>query len=125
ERPNIGTSEQRAAQPGQSQQQLFRTAAAQLLTMPVSSVLTRSIPLDTVSVAPLLGTESTLQQGARVVLGQRISERVYLTYSRTLSQQAQLDLILLEYEQSDRVSWILSRNEDRTFALDFRIRHVF
>ena len=31
----------------------------------------------------------------------------------------------IEYEQSDRISWVLSRNEDCTFALDFRIRHIF
>ena len=33
--------------------------------------------------------------------------------------------MLLEYDQSDRLSWILSRNEDRTYALDVRVRHVF
>ena len=34
-------------------------------------------------------------------------------------------VILLEYDQTDRFSWILSRNEDRTYALDVRVRHVF
>ena len=33
-------------------------------------------------------------------------------------------VVLLEYDQNDRVSWILSRNENRTFALDVRIRYV-
>jgi hypothetical protein len=46
-----------------------------------------------------------------------------VTYSRTLNQQ--YEIILVEYDQSDRLSWVLSRNEDRSFALDFRIRHVF
>jgi hypothetical protein len=50
---------------------------------------------------------------------------VFLTYSRTLGTSAAVDeVILLEYDQNDRVSWILSRNENRTFALDFRIRYV-
>jgi hypothetical protein len=49
---------------------------------------------------------------------------VFLTYSRTLNA-AQEEIILLEYDQSDRLSWVLSRNEDRTFALDFRLRYVF
>ena len=35
------------------------------------------------------------------------------------------DIFLVEYEQNERISWLLSRNEDRTFALDFRIRHVY
>jgi len=34
--------------------------------------------------------------------------------------------VLLEYEQNDRLSWILSRNEDQqTYALEFRVRHTF
>ena len=67
-----------------------------------------------------------LNPGARITCGKRIATGVFLTYSRALNQSiVQSEIILLEYEQSDRVSWILSRNEDRTFALDFRIRHVF
>jgi hypothetical protein len=100
--------------------------------MPISSrigsVVQRTIPFDTFSIVPLLGNEATLQAlqpGARVTLGKRISDRVFLTYSRALNAAKQYDIMLLEYEQSDRVSWVLSRNEDRTFALDFRIRHVF
>jgi hypothetical protein len=76
----------------------------------------------------VLGNEAALQAlspGARVTLGKRVSERVFLTYSRALNTTGQYDIILLEYEESDRISWVLSRNEDRTFALDFRIRHVF
>ena len=47
-----------------------------------------------------------------------------MTYARDLNS-SQYEVILVEYEQSERISWILSRNEDRTFALDFRVRHVF
>jgi translocation and assembly module TamB len=133
ERPDVGSAELRAAQsPQLAQQQAMRTLATQLLTIPISSrigsVVTRTLPFDTFSIVPLLGNEAALQAlspGARVTLGKRISERVFLTYSRALNASRQYDIILLEYEQSDRVSWVLSRNEDRTFALDFRIRHVF
>jgi hypothetical protein len=133
ERPDVGSAELRAAQsPQLAQQQAMRTLATQLLTIPISSrignVVTRTLPFDTFSIVPLLGNEAALQAlsaGARVTLGKRISERVFLTYSRALNATRQYDIILLEYEQSDRVSWVLSRNEDRTFALDFRIRHVF
>jgi hypothetical protein len=50
---------------------------------------------------------------------------VYLTYSRSLTSTTRDQIILLEFDQSDRLSWILSRNEDRTYALDVRVRHVF
>ena len=128
----LGSAELRAAvSPQIAQQEAMRNLAAQLLTMPISSrigsVVQRTIPFDTFSIVPLLGNEVTLQgtAGARVTLGKRISDRVFLTYSRALNTTKVYDIVLLEYEQSDRVSWVLSRNEDGTFALDFRIRHVF
>jgi hypothetical protein len=35
-------------------------------------------------------------------------------------------LILIEYDESERMAWVLSRNEDsQTYALEFRVRHVF
>jgi translocation and assembly module TamB len=132
EQPDPATAERRQSQSSQlSQQQLMRTAAAQIMIMPISSrvgsVVQRTIPCDNFSVVPLLGTEATLQQGARVTCSKRISNRVFLTYSHAVSvaQSGNYDVVLLEYEQSDRVSWVLSRNEDRSFSLDFRIRHVF
>ena len=34
-------------------------------------------------------------------------------------------IVLLEYDASERVSWMLSRNEDsQTYALEFRVRHT-
>ena len=64
---------------------------------------------------------------ARVTLGQRISSRLYLTYARTLTgRQTDInEIILVEFDQNDQISWILSRNEDRSFGLDFRIKYVF
>lgn len=121
-----------AVAPQIAEQQAVRNFAAQLLTMPISSrigsVVQRTIPCDTFSIVPILGDQLTFQSltpTARVTCGKRISERMFLTYSRALNATRQYDIMLLEYEQSDRVSWVLSRNEDRTFALDFRIRHVF
>jgi hypothetical protein len=93
----------------------------------LSNVVQEVLPLETVQVTPVLGNESSLQRldpGARIILGKQISSRVYLTYSRVLNS-TQDEIFLLEYDQSDRVSWVLSRNENSTFALDFRIRYVF
>ena len=113
------------------QQRMIQSAGATLLASPltslVGSIVERTGALDTVQITPVLPSDTTLQQispSARVTLGKRISPRVFLTYSRTLSGP-QDELILLEYEQSDRVSWLLSRNEDHTFTLDFRIRYAF
>jgi hypothetical protein len=130
--PDVGTVEQRRLQaPEIGQQRLMQTAAAQLLFSPITSrvgsVFEKALPIDTVQITPLLQNEVSLTQltpTARVTLGERISSRAFLTYSRELSG-LQREVILLEYEQSDRITWVLSRNEDRNYALDFRIRHVF
>jgi len=127
-----GTRELRTVQSSQqSQQQLLRNAAAQFLTMPISSrvgsVVQRTTPCDTFSIIPLVGAQQSIQNltaTASLTCSKRISDRVFFTYSRYLDA-TQYELILLEYEQSDRVSWVLSRNEGRTFALDFRVRRVF
>ena len=34
-------------------------------------------------------------------------------------------IILLEFDESDTLSWVLSQNEDRTYALEVRKRHAF
>jgi hypothetical protein len=131
--PDVRTVEQRAL--GSSQQaptQVMQLAAAQILTSPISStlggVVESAIPGSSVSVTPqLVGSSTALEQligVAKLVYVQRLSDKLYLTYTRTIST-LQNDIILIEYQQNDRLSWVLSRNEDRSFALDFRIRHVF
>jgi hypothetical protein len=50
---------------------------------------------------------------------------VYVTFSRSLSTSFNDQLILLEYDETSRLSWILSRNEDQTYAIEFRVRHTF
>ena len=130
---NLDTADQRRySSPQESQQRMMQTTAALLLASPISSrvgeVVERTGALDVVQITPLLTGEVAFQHlnpSARITLGKRISPRVFLTYSRTLGASATQDeVILLEYDQNDRVSWILSRNENRTFALDFRIRYV-
>jgi autotransporter translocation and assembly factor TamB len=114
-------------------QQLLRDRASRALTSPVSSefgrVVQQTFGVDQFELTPTLidlnSQAARLEPGARVTIGQRLSDRVYLTYSRSLSSTTRNQVILLEYDQTDRLSWILSRNEDRTYALDVRIRHVF
>lgn len=130
--PAVGTAEERSLRSSQeNQQQMLQTAGAALLAAPLTSrvgaVFEATGAVDTVQITPILTSEQPFQQlnpTARVTLGRRISPRVYLTYSRTIGGLEE-EIILLEYDHSDRLSWVLSRNEDRTFALDFRLRYVF
>lgn len=120
--------------PGQAEQDLLRARAARLLASPISGeverVVEEAIGVDSVQITPLLGDLSTQQSSrltaaARLTIGKRISDKLYLTYSRALNAPASDQIILLEFTQSDRLAWILSQNEDRTYALDIRVRHVF
>jgi translocation and assembly module TamB len=116
-----------------TQQQLLRERATRALTGALSAevgrVVEQTFGVDTFQLTPSLvdpnQQSSRLDPAARLTIGKRLSERIYLTYSRSLSASTSDQIILLEYDQTDRFSWILSRNEDRTYALDVRVRHVF
>jgi hypothetical protein len=30
---------------------------------------------------------------------------------------------VLEYDQNDRLGWVLTQNGDQTFSIDFRVQH--
>jgi hypothetical protein len=115
------------------QEQLLRDRATRALTGVVSSevgrVVEQTFGVDTFQLTPSLvdpnAQSSRLDPAARVTIGKRLSDRIYLTYSRSLSSSTRDQIVLLEYDQTDRFSWILSRNEDRTYALDVRVRHTF
>jgi autotransporter translocation and assembly factor TamB len=115
------------------QQQLMRELATRQLTAPVSSevgrVVEQAFGVDTFQLTPSLvdpnQQSSRLDPAARLVIGKRLSERLFLTYSRSLSSSTSDQILLLEYDQTDRFSWVLSRNEDRTYALDIRVRRTF
>ena len=89
--------------------------------------------VDTFQVTPLVSdptvsdpmqTWSRFNPSARLTIGKRISNRAYLTFSRSISSTSD-QIILLEYDQTDRISWILTRNEDDSYALDIRVRKEF
>ncbi len=123
-----------ARAPELAQQQRFQAGAARLLTSPLSSSVGRvvqdSFGVDTFQITPSLGDPSSHQSAelnptARALIGKRISDRTHITLSRAISGANRDLLIVLEHDQSDRLTWILSQNEDRTYALDFRVRHAF
>jgi len=115
------------------QQALIRERATRALTGAVTSEVDRvaqqALGVDTFQLTPSLvdpNTQSSrLDPGARLTIGKRLSERLYLTYSRSLSSATRDQIVLLEYDQTDQFSWILSRNEDGTYAIDVRMRRSF
>ena len=121
--------------PTQTQTDIITTRATQAITSGLSSevgkVVEQTFGVDTFQLTPSFidpysQQTSRLNPTARLTIGKRISERVYLTFSRSLGTTINDQIVLLEIDESDRISWILSRNEDRqTYALEFRVRHVF
>jgi autotransporter translocation and assembly factor TamB len=125
-------------QPNQREQEILQARATRALTgalsQEVGRVVRQTFGVDTFQITPLL-TDPTqdasssarldVNPAARVTIGKRISDRVYLTYARSLSSSTRDELILLEYDQNDSLGWVLSQNEDRTYALEVRKRHVF
>jgi len=114
-----------------SEEDLLKAAAARLLTgsiaAPVNRVVEQTLGLD-LQIAPTLGSSESdaLTPSARLILGKRISNRAYLTFARPLGTTSREDqIVVLEYDQSDRVGFVLTSTGDRTFSIDFRVRHVF
>jgi hypothetical protein len=122
--------------PQATEQQLLQARAAQLLVSPLSAgvgrVVEQTFGVDSFQITPSLSSDplqqsSRLNPSARLTIGKRLSSRAYLTFSQSLTQQStnRDQVILLEYDQTDRLSWVLSQNEDRTYALEMRMRHAF
>ena len=116
-----------------SRQELLQAGAARLLTSPLSSGIGRvvedSLGVDSFEITPSLdpSTQQSTQllPTARLLIGKRISDRAHVTFSRAVSGSNRDLIVVLEYDQTDRLSWVVSQNEDRTYALDFRVRHSF
>ncbi len=118
QRPNAATSDVLRAR----LEQLFLSPG----TTAVSKAFEQALPGFAFQLTPSLFDEfQRLSPSARVTIGRQISSRAYLTIARSLYAPQEDIIYLLEYDQSDRVSWVLSRNEDRTYALDVRVRRTF
>lgn len=117
-----GAAEERASlATSRVQQALVGTAIS-----PVTSAVERAVGLETFQITPnFFDPYQRVQPTARLTVGKRISEKVYLTFSRSINTPGNDLVVLLEYDQTPRLSWVLSRNEDGTYALDARMRHAF
>ena len=107
------------------------THSRQPVSSEVGRVVEQTFGVDTFQLTPSLfdpysqSQTTRVNPSARVTVGKRISERVYMTFSRSLNSSFADQILLLEYDESDRLSWILSRNEDETYAIEVRVRHTF
>ena len=122
-------------QPNQREQDLLQARATRALTGALSAevgkVVQQTFGVDTFQITPLLvdpyqqSSRLNVNPSARVTIGKRISDRVYLTYARSLSSSTRDEIVLLEFDHSDSLAWVFSQNEDRTYALEVRKRHSF
>jgi hypothetical protein len=120
--------------PNQTQEDILKARATQALTSPFSSevgkVVEQTFGVDTFQLTPSFidpyRQTSRLSPTARVTIGKRISDRAYLTFSRSLNTTFNDQIIMLEYDASDRWFWLISRNEDeQSYAVEVRVRHSF
>lgn len=121
--------------PNEREQRLLEARATRALTGTLSAEVGRVVQdtfgVDSFQITPLLvdpyqqSARLNVNPSARVTIGKRISDRIYLTYARSLSSSTRDEIILLEFDQSDTLAWVLSQNEDRTYALEVRKRHAF
>lgn len=112
------------------QEQLLREQAARgiagLATGELSRAVEEAIGVDfrvTPTITNTNPASTSVDPGLRFVIA-RQQGRVYFTYSRSTSATRD-QLIQVEISQTDDISWILSRNEDGTYALDVQIRRTF
>ncbi|HXW05366.1 MAG TPA: translocation/assembly module TamB domain-containing protein [Vicinamibacterales bacterium] len=125
------SAELRALRPGSTEEQqqlLLSQGLARALTGSLAAPVNRAFEqIANVQITPTLSGNETdpLTPSARVIIGRRISNRAYLTYSRSLGNTQRDQVLILEYDQNDRLGWILTQNGDGTFAIDFRVRARF
>jgi hypothetical protein len=131
---DVENAELRTLNPGlasRSEEDLLKAAAARVLagglSAPVNRVVGQTFGVD-LQITPSIGSGTDpLTPSARLILGKRISSRAYVTFARPLGTTTRDDLqiIVLEYDQNDRLGWVLTQNGDRTFSIEFRVRHSF
>jgi autotransporter translocation and assembly factor TamB len=115
----------------QSEEQLLKAGLLRVLAGGITGTVGRAVEqtlgVDTVQISPSLGTETDpLTPTARLIVGTRLSNRAYLTFSRSLGTTSNSEqIIVLEFDQSDRLGWVLTQNGASRFAIDFRVRRTF
>ena len=99
-------------------------AAEQAVASQVSSLVTSRVEkvagLSQLSVDPLLGSNQGESPGARVTVQQRMTGKIFVTFSTDVTS-TQNSTIKLEYHQSPKVSYSGTRDQNGGFGFDRRI----
>ena len=121
-----------AGRSAESEEELLKLLGARLLggqlTGPLVRRVEQTLGFDTVQITPFFSGSvgDVLTPSARLIIGKRLSNRAYVTFARALGGNVVRDQsIVLEYDQSDRLGWVLTQTGDHTFAVDFRVRRSF
>jgi hypothetical protein len=120
----------RADSATEAKEALIRAAGARLLSGPISAPVRRVVEdtfrLDTAQVMPSFGSETDpLTPSARLILGKRLSPRAFLTFSRAMGTADRSQIIVLEYDQSERFGFVVTQIDQNRFAVDLRVRRSF
>jgi hypothetical protein len=110
-------------------QQLLAQQTLSPISSPIGQVLGSALGVDAVQITPSLASpnplSSRLEPCARLEVYKRLSSRGNLTYSRSQCSTSRDEIVSFEYDASDRFTWVLSRNEDQTYAIELRVRTAF
>ena len=122
----FGNTEEAAnAAPSQSTTQSAESLVASQVSSQVTSRLQKALGVSQISLDPQLGaTTGNQQQGARLTVRQRVSGKMYVTFSTDVTT-TQFSAIQLQYQLNRK--WSLSgvRNENGGFGLDGRYHKDF
>lgn len=114
------TSEASAANPNPP----GNLAAEQFVASQVSSQITSRVEkvagLSQLSVDPLLGASQGESPGARITIQKRVTGKIFVTFS-TDTTSTQNSVIKVEFQQSPRVSYSGTRDQNGGFGFDRRI----
>jgi hypothetical protein len=112
-----------------SEEDLLKAATARFLTgsisAPVNRAVEQTLGVD-LQITPSIGSSDTdpLMPSARMILGKRLSSRAYVTFARPLgTTPSATQILVLEYDQNDRLGWVLTQNGAGTYSIDFRVQH--
>ena len=84
----------------------------------------RLFGIEKFSIDPFLfGSER--DPGARITLGKQITKDLSVNYSTDLSSNQQGQIVVFEYKVADWLTTVGTRDQDGSFAVDFKLKKRF
>lgn len=114
------TTESAAANPNPPGSLAAESAIASAVSGQVTSRVERLAGISHLSIDPTLG-QNNINPGATLTLQQRVTGKLFVTFSTDVTS-TQNQVIQLQYQQSPRLSFSSTRDQNGGFAFDVRIR---